>query len=224
MHHRFVCLAALALLAACGRSNFGNGCEKAVELPSPWKEMSLPFEEGQSRVCEASAEELKVRSYTWKAKADAATALESSLGGAGWTKSRCTGEACYYAKDGFEVSVQPMDFEVKDKKLVTIAFRHKVDAKAKKGDKQAAASKKDEPDAGGGGEDKVAAAPSDDSFGIAECDDYAAKVAECKTFDKSAKAYTMLVDAWKKGIAAGQNDKVAEACTKAAGMFKCPGA
>ena len=37
-----------------------------------------------------------------------------------------------------------------------------------------------------------------------ELRDYAAKVAECKTFDKRAKAYTMLVDAWKKGIAAGQ--------------------
>lgn len=132
MHHRFVGLAALVVLAACGRSNFGNGCEKAVELPSPWKEMGLPFEEGQSRVCEASAEELKVRSYTWKAKADAATAVKSSLTAAGWTESRCTGDACYYAKDGFEVSVQPMEFEVKDKKLVTIAFRHKTDTRSKK--------------------------------------------------------------------------------------------
>jgi hypothetical protein len=212
MHHRFVTLAALVALAAltaCGRTNFGTGCEKAVELTSPWKEMSLPIDGGQARVCESSGEELKLRSYTWSAKADAAAALKASLTGAGWSESRCNGEACYYGKDGFEVSVQPMDFEVKDKKLVTIAFRHRADPKAKKT---------------AGSSDKQAAAPTDDSFGIPECDDYAAKVAACTSFDKSTKAYTMLVDGWKKGIAAGQNDRVAEACTKAAGLFKCPGA
>ena len=137
MHHRFVCLASLALLtvlAACGRTNFGNGCEKAVELTTPWKEMGLPIEEGQARVCEVSAEELKLRSYTWKAKADAAAALKSSLLASGWTEDRCNGESCYFDKGGFEVSVQPMDFEVKDKKLVTVAFRHRADAKQKKAD------------------------------------------------------------------------------------------
>lgn len=132
MHHRFVSngsVVALIILAACGRTNFGSGCEKAVEIVSPWKEMVLPLEDGQSRVCEASAEELKIRSYTWKSKGDAAPALKAALLGAGWTEDRCTGEACYYDKDGFEVSVQPMDFEVKDKKLVTVALRHRADAR-----------------------------------------------------------------------------------------------
>jgi hypothetical protein len=138
MHHRFVLtgsVVALTILAACGRTNFGSGCEKAVELVSPWKEMALPLEDGQSRVCEASAEELKIRSYTWKSKGDAAPALKAALLGAGWTEDRCTGEACYFDKEGFEVSVQPMDFEVKDKKLVTVALRHRADARQKKSDK-----------------------------------------------------------------------------------------
>jgi hypothetical protein len=135
MHHRLVSLggvAALTMLAACGRTNFGSGCEKAVELVSPWKEMALPLEDGQSRGCEASAEELEVRSYTWKSKGDASPVLKAALLEAGWNEDRCAGEACYYDKDGFEVSVQPMDFEVKDKKLVTVAFRHRADARQKK--------------------------------------------------------------------------------------------
>jgi len=128
MDLRVILLGSLAMsLCACGKVDFGSGCEKPVDLVAPWTEMGLPLEEGQARVCEVSGEELKVRSYTWKTKEEATPALKQALSSAGWTEDRCTEQACYYDKDGFEVSVQPMDFEVKKKKLVTIAMRHKTD-------------------------------------------------------------------------------------------------
>ena len=128
MDLRVILLGGLAgSLCACGKVDFGSGCEKPMDLVAPWTEMGLPLEEGQARVCEVSGDELKVRSYTWKTKEEAVPALKQALSSAGWSGDRCTEQACYYDKDGFEVSVQPMDFEVKKKKLVTIAMRHKAD-------------------------------------------------------------------------------------------------
>jgi hypothetical protein len=130
------CLLLLGSLAGC-KKDFGAGCEKPVDLSSPWSELGLPLEEGVSRVCSVSAEELKVRSYTWSDKAAATTAFEQALTASGHTKDRCSEQACYYDKDGFEVSVQPMDFEIKKKKLVTVALRRRADRGAgKKDDKE----------------------------------------------------------------------------------------
>ena len=207
------------MLCACGKTDFGSGCEKAVDLVAPWTEMSLPLEDGQSRVCEVSGEELKLRSYTWKTKEEAGPALKTALTGAGWTEDRCTEPACYFDKDGFEVSVQPMDFEVKKKKLVTVALRHKADPRqARAAGKAAAAEKDEEADEG---EKLAAAGGGGGALGVAECDAYVEKVEACKTFDKNAKVYTMMLDAWKKKIAEGEGDAVAGACEKAASMFKC---
>jgi hypothetical protein len=202
-------------LCACGKVDFGTGCEKAVDLQAPWTEMGLPLEDGQARVCEASADELKVRSYTWTTKEEALPALKQALVAAGWAEDRCNQQACYFDKDGFEVSVQPMDFQVKKKKLVTIAMRHKADPR------QARAAGKAEPEDGDGDDDKTVAAAGGGDLGVAECDAYVAQVESCKSFDKSAKAYTMLLDAWKKKIAAGEEDAVATACEKASSLFKC---
>lgn len=217
MRLRVILFGGLALLlGACGKHDFGTGCEKPVDLVAPWAAMGLPLEEGQARVCEASAEELKVRSYTWKSKEEATPALKQALAAAGWTEDRCSEQACYYDKDGFEVSVQPMDFEVKSKKLVTVALRHKADPRqAKQGGK----AKDDAPEEEGDDEEKVAAAGGE--LGVAECDAYVAQVESCKTFDKKAKVFTMMLDTWKKKIDAGEGDAVATACEKAASMFKC---
>jgi hypothetical protein len=211
-------------VSGCGKVAFGNGCDKAVDLVSPWTDMALPLEDGKARVCEASTEALKLRSYTWKSKEEAGPALEQAMVAAGWAKDRCTAQACYYDKDGFEVSVQPMDFEVKDKKLVTIAMHHKADArqaraKDKAGTKVAAAGGDAD-----GGTAKAAPAATGGAMGVAECDDYVAKVEACTTFNRSAKPYTSMIDAWKKKIDAGEGDAVAGACTKAAQLFKCPAA
>ena len=121
----------LVLGGACGKTDYGSGCEKATDLGAPWTGMSLPLDDKKTRVCESSAEELKLRSYAWTSKDEAGPALEQALVAAGWAKDRCTEQACYYDKEGYEVSVQPMDFEVKKKKLVTIAMRHKEDARQK---------------------------------------------------------------------------------------------
>jgi hypothetical protein len=211
----------LAMVSGCGKVAFGNGCDEAVDLVSPWTGMALPIEDGKARVCEASADELKLRSYTWKSKEEAAPALEQALVGAGWTKDRCNAQACYYDKDGLEVSVQPMDFEVKDKPLVTIAMHVKTDAKQAR---EAAKAGKTLAAAGGSAEAKADAAPvaTGGAMGVAECDDYVAKVEACTTFNRSAKPYTSMIDAWKKKIDAGEGDAVAGACSKATQMFKCP--
>jgi hypothetical protein len=89
----------------------------------------------------------------------------------------------------------------------------KTDAAAKPG-------AKDEPARAEPAKDEPAAA--DGAFGVPACDDYVAKVEACTTFDRSSKAYTMITEAWHKGIAAGQSDAVAEKCVKAAELFKCP--
>jgi len=131
------CVLLLGALGAC-KKDFGAGCEKPVDLSSPWTELGLPLEDGVSRVCSATSEELKVRSYTWSDKAAATTAFEQALTASGHTKDRCSEQACYYDKDGFEVSVQPMDFEIKKKKLVTVALRRRADRVQNKkgGDKE----------------------------------------------------------------------------------------
>jgi hypothetical protein len=117
-------LAALVATAtACGRTSFGHGCEKAVELTAPWTDLKLPLDEKQARVCESSAQEVKIRSYAWTKPDEAQTAFEQALSAAGYAKDRCTGAACHYKKDGQTVSVHPMDFKVKNKKLVTLVVR-----------------------------------------------------------------------------------------------------
>jgi hypothetical protein len=90
----------------------------------------------------------------------------------------------------------------------------KKDAEAPKADGGAIAAKTDT--------QAAAAAPgSDEPFGVQACDDYVAKVSACATFDKKSKVFTMLTEGWRKAIAAGQSDAVAEKCAKAAEMFKC---
>jgi hypothetical protein len=209
-------LALLAASSACGKTNFGSGCEKPAELTAPWTDMGLPIDASLTRVCESTAADLKLRSYAWKGKDEAGAALESALTSAGWTKDRCTGQACYFDKDGFQVSVQPMDFEVKKKTLATVAMRYTED-RTQKG-KRAAAPDGNAKDAEG----EVAAAAAG-GLGVSECDDYVATVEACATFDRSAKVYTTMMDKWRKEIAAGNEDAVAQACSKAAGMFKCRG-
>jgi hypothetical protein len=88
-----------------------------------------------------------------------------------------------------------------------------------KADAPKADAPKDEPAA-----DAAADAPAADgeAFGVAACDDYAAKVAACSTFDRKSKIYTMLTEQWRKDIAEGKQADAEAKCTKAAGMFRCP--
>lgn len=119
-----LCLSLVALAAAsgCRRTNFGAGCEKAAELGAPWKDLGLPIDEDKARVCSSSAQELKLRSAQWGSAGEAHPAFEQALVAAGYTKDRCTGPACYYEKAGERVSVHPIDFGVKGKKLVTVVL------------------------------------------------------------------------------------------------------
>jgi hypothetical protein len=98
-------------------------------------------------------------------------------------------------------------------------------AESKPGASKAEPAAKDEPAAKvepAEDEAKVEAPAADGAFGVPACDDYVVKVEACTTFDRSSKAYTMITEAWRKGIAAGESDAVAEKCAKAAELFKCP--
>jgi hypothetical protein len=119
-------------LAGCGKTQFGVGCEKAVPLTSPWSELGLPIDEKQTRICESTSEGLKLRSYAWSAEDAAMSAFTTALKSAGWAEDRCSGRACYYDKDGFQVSVQPEPFKIKRKALVTVMLHHRADATQKK--------------------------------------------------------------------------------------------
>lgn len=122
----------LALVPACKKTRFGVGCEKAAALTSPWTELSLPIDEDKTRVCESSAESAKLRSYTWTTASAAHEAFKTTLLAAGYVEDRCSGPACYYDKDGWQVAVQPATFKVKKKDLVTIALRRRQDSTQKK--------------------------------------------------------------------------------------------
>lgn len=117
-------------LVGCGKK-YGAGCEKAAELSAPWTELGLPVE-GNTRVCSSSSDELKLRSWEWDTKEEAQTALETAILAAGYSKDRCTGQACYYDKDGYTVSVQPIDFKMDKKNLQTVVMRHQKDRTSKK--------------------------------------------------------------------------------------------
>lgn len=122
-----VMLATLAAVPACGKTKFGVGCEKAVQLTSPWTDLSLPIDEKKTRVCESSSDSLKLRSYTWTTESEAQSAFKAAMTGAGWVEDRCGDKACYYDKDGYQVSVQPAEFKIRKKKLVTIMMRRRKD-------------------------------------------------------------------------------------------------
>lgn len=117
---------AAVAVVGCGRTQYGVGCEKAVELGSPWLEMKLPIDESQTRVCDATADGLKLRSHVWSRAEEAAPAFEAALVAVGYTKDRCSGATCYYQNDGERVSVQPIEFRVKrNKRLVTVILRRR---------------------------------------------------------------------------------------------------
>lgn len=127
-------IARVALLAStlsllwgsgCRRTQYGVGCEEAVELGAPWAEMELPIDAAETRVCASSHDELKLRSHTWTTAEDATPAFETALVAAGYAKARCSGATCYYERDGTRVSVQPLEFRVKNKRLVTIVLRRR---------------------------------------------------------------------------------------------------
>ena len=121
----------LVLTPAC-KKKFGAGCEKATSLTTPWTGLQLPIDEAQTRVCESNPDSLKLRSYAWDTASEAQSTIASALGSGGWAKDRCGEKACYYDKDGYQVSVQPMDFKIRKKKLVTVMLRHRADPTQKK--------------------------------------------------------------------------------------------
>lgn len=119
-------IALLLLLPGCGKTDYGAGCKKKAEITSPWSGMGLPVDDKKNtRVCSSNDSELKLRSYAWKTKSDAREAIGSAVIAAGYEKDRCSDQACYYIKDGYQVSVQPMDFSVKKKKLQNVVLRRR---------------------------------------------------------------------------------------------------
>lgn len=124
---RVVLAVAMLALAACGKTKYGAGCKRATELTSPWTSLDLPIDEKKTRVCESTSDELKLRSYVWTTKSEAQGAVDAALTARGWTKDRCSEQACYYDKDGYQVSVQPSEFKLERKKLMTIMMRHRED-------------------------------------------------------------------------------------------------
>ena len=114
----------LALLFAGGgcKKKYGAGCERAVDLTAPWTELALPIDGDETRICESGSQRLKLRSYRWKERGTAAAAFDSALAGAGLTKDRCNQQACYYVKGDQKIGVQPMDFRVGKKRLVTVVL------------------------------------------------------------------------------------------------------
>lgn len=211
----FALLSISFVLASCGRSDYGSGCEKGVEPTAPWTEMGLTLADGNTRVCKVSPDELTFRSYAWKNKEEAAAALEQTLVASGFVKDRCSGPACYFDRGGQEVSVHPMDFAVKKRKLVTAVMHLRADRGAKPSGKvKTGEAKTDEADP------EIAAVEG--SLGVAECDAYVAQVEGCATFKRDAKPYVMMLQTWRQKIDEGQADQVAQACSKASSMFKCP--
>lgn len=120
-------LAASLMLAGCRKTSFGTGCEKSAELTAPWTELKLPLDEKKARVCSSTTDELKLRSYSWTSVSEAQPAFEQVLVAAGYSKDRCSGQACYYDKGGNTVSVHPIEFKVKDKPLITVIMTQKPD-------------------------------------------------------------------------------------------------
>lgn len=115
----------LLAVAATGCSKkYGVGCKKEVEMTAPWTELGLPIGD-DTRVCESGSDMLKLRSYAWTKEDEAQKAFAAALDARGYQKDRCTQQACWYDKDGWRVSVQPMDFKVKKKKLVTVVLRRR---------------------------------------------------------------------------------------------------
>ena len=122
----------LTLGSGCGRIDYGQGCDKPSELTSPWTELNLPIDEKQTRVCASSGDELKLRSYAWKSEAEAQQALATAVEAAGYKKDKCSQQACYYDKDGYQISIQPMDFKVRKKTMQNIVLRRRTDLTQKK--------------------------------------------------------------------------------------------
>jgi len=144
--HLLMTLAVGALTAGtgCGKASYGAGCEKKAELTDPWTDLDLPIDEKKTRICKSKDNELKLRSYDWKSKDDAQSAIASALESAGYEKDKCSDNACYYDKDGYQISVQPIDFKVKKKKLQTVVMRYRKDATQKKSKKKKKSKKDDD--------------------------------------------------------------------------------
>jgi hypothetical protein len=121
-----------SLSVGCRKTQFGAGCEKAVDLGAPWTDLALPLDEDKTRICSSSPDELKIRSYTWKSAEEAQPAFEKVLSAAGYQKDKCSGQACYYEKAGLRVSVHPIPFKVDKKSLVTVVLTVRPDAARKR--------------------------------------------------------------------------------------------
>jgi hypothetical protein len=116
-----VSLVSLAAATGC-RTNYGAGCEKEAGLTAPWTELGLPIDEDETRVCASSAQELKLRSSSWKSAGEAQPAFEKALAAAGYAKERCNAQACYYERGGQSIGVHPMEFKVKKSTLITVVL------------------------------------------------------------------------------------------------------
>lgn len=126
-NHRIILIALAAVLGACGKTRYGAGCKKATEITSPWSSLGLPIDEKKTRVCESTSDALKLRSYVWSTKQAAQDAVGAALSAQGWTEDRCSEQACYYDKDGYQISVQPAEFKLERKQLITVMMRHRKD-------------------------------------------------------------------------------------------------
>ncbi len=122
---------ALLTSLGCGKKHYGAGCEKAASLTTPWSDMALPIDAG-TRICASSSKQLKLRSYDWLSEKEAQDAIGAAVVAAGYTKDKCDEHACHYDGDGYRVSVQPMDFGMKKKKLQTVVVRRRKHASARR--------------------------------------------------------------------------------------------
>jgi hypothetical protein len=128
-----VLVSTVAALAAPGckkKKNWGKGCEKAAEMTSPWTELGLPIDPDDTRICESSPEEIKLRSFVWKNVDEIFAAFEAPLLAAGYEKDECKGPTCHYEKGDVRVAVQPFEFTA-IKGLYNVSLRQREKAGAK---------------------------------------------------------------------------------------------
>jgi len=126
--YKWMMITGLALcavtLTACSKK-YGAGCEKETTLTEPWTGLGLPIDKEETRVCESSGDKLKLRSHAWNSRDKAFAAFDSALTSAGYAKDKCISQACYYVKDRDRIGVQPIEFKLKKKRLVTVILnRH----------------------------------------------------------------------------------------------------
>jgi hypothetical protein len=219
-------MALSAVVTGCGRKGFGAGCEQAEELTSPWPELGLPIDAKETRVCSSSASELKLRSYSWASKADAQEAIAAALASSGFEQDKCMDLACYYAKDGYRISVQPMDFRLPNKKaLQTVVLRYQKDlaqrsSQAARGDESAdPPSPTAKATATGARVAMPTADTTDGPLGIKECDSYLETMKACgedaKTIALSRKGFQINLEQGKS------RDSVAKSCAAIAKVYTC---